>query len=81
MALINQSFGSGGMTSGLDASQLVGFFQYLQRSVQDKLPIKKAVSCSGMQPDGSCVINKIVFLSCDGALINSERRESVHVAR
>ena len=75
MAQINQSFGSGGMTSGLDASQLIDFFQYPQRSIEGRLPIKKAVVCSGMQPDGSCVINKNVFLSSAGALINSNKSQ------
>ena len=75
MAQINQSFRSGGMTSGLDASQLIDFFQYLQRSIEGRLPIKKAIVCSGMQPDGSCVINKNVFLSSAGALINSNKSQ------
>ena len=48
---INQSFGSGGMTSGLDASQLIEYFQYLQRSIGEQLPSKRqlcAVVCSLM---------------------------------
>ena len=65
------------MTSGLDASQLIEFFQYLQRSIEEQLPSKKAVVCSGMQPDGTCVINRETFLSSDGAIINSDESQYI----
>jgi len=69
------------MTSGLDASQLIEYFQYLQRSVEEQLPTKKAVVCSGMQPDGSCVVNMNTFLSSDGVLINSNESQYVWLDR
>jgi len=72
MAQVNQSFGS---TSGLDSCQLVGFFQYLQRSIEGPLPVKKVATCSGMQPDGSCVINREIFLSSASILIDCDETQ------
>ena len=70
MAQLNQSFGSGGMTSGLDTTQLIDFFQHLQRAVSEPLAIKKAVMHTGMQPDGSCIMNKNTFVSSAGILLD-----------
>ena len=70
MAQLNQSFGSGGMTSGLDTTQLIDFFQHLQRAVSEPLAIKKAVMYTGMQPDGSCIMNKNTFVSSAGILLD-----------
>ena len=72
MSQINYSFGSGGMTCGLDHVQLVDYFQHLQRTTHEPLPIKKAVLCTGMQPNGCCIVNDKIFISPDGALINAE---------
>ena len=60
------------MTCGLDHVQLIDYFQHLQRSTHEPLPINKAVLCTGMQPDGSCIVNDTIFISPDGVLINSE---------
>ena len=68
---LNMSFGSGGMTSGLDSTQLIEYFQTLQRVCQS-LPIKKAVLYTGMQADGSCVLNEETFVSAEGTLISPE---------
>ena len=75
MAQLNQSFGSGGMTSGLDTTQLIEFFQHLQRAVAEPLAIKKAVTHTGMQPDGSCIINKNTFVSSGGALMDCDNSQ------
>ena len=75
MAQINQSFGSGGMTSGLDNTQLIEFFQHLQRTIAEPLPIKKVVIHTGMQPDGSCIINKNTFVSSDGTLMDCDNSQ------
>lgn len=76
MSQINYSFGSGGMTCGLDNVQLIEYFQHLQRTTQP-LPIKKAVLCTGMQPNGSCILNEKIFISPDGALIDPEESSYV----
>ena len=60
------------MTCGLDHIQLINYFQHLQRSTHKQLPIKKGVLCTGMQPNGSCIVNDTIFISPDGVLINPE---------
>ena len=67
---INYSFGSGGMTCGLDNNQLVEYFQQLLRSNPEQLPVKQGVLSTGMQPDGSCILNGSTFISSEGVLIN-----------
>ena len=70
MSQLNYSFGSGGMTCGLDTSQLIEFFQHLQRSIPEPLPVKRAILYTGIQPDGSCVLNEHTFISPNGELMN-----------
>lgn len=77
MSQLNYSFGSGGMTCGLDNVQLVEYFQHLQRTNSEPLPIKKAVLCTGMQPNGSCIVNEKLFISAEGILIDP--KESPYV--
>ena len=70
MSQLNYSFGSVGMTYGLDTSQLIEFFQHLQRSIPEPLPIKRAILYTGIQPDGSCALNEHTFISPNGELMN-----------
>ena len=81
MLQVNNSFGSGGMTSGLEGGQLVDYFQYLQRSLETPLPVKKAILYTGIQPDGSCVINDKTFISPDGILLNAEESDYVWLGK
>lgn len=67
---INFSFGSGGMTCGFDNNQLVEYFQHLLRSNPDQLPVKQGVLSTGMQPDGSCILNGNTFISSAGVLMD-----------
>ena len=67
---INFSFGSGGMTCGFENNQLVEYFQYLLRSNPDQLPVKQGVLSTGMQPDGSCILNANTFISSAGVLMD-----------
>ena len=71
MGQLNYSFGSGGMTCGLDNTQLIEYFQHLQRSMTEPLPIKRAILFTGMQPDGSYVLNEHTFISSKGELMNA----------
>lgn len=71
MGQLNYSFGSGGMTCGLDTTQLIDYFQHLQRSNTEPLPVKRAILFTGMQPDGSCVLNEHTFISPEGQLMDA----------
>ena len=66
MGQINHSFGSGGMTSSLDNTQITEYIQYVQRAHNGPLPIKKAVLLTGRQSDGSWVLNAETFISSNG---------------
>ena len=66
MSMINHSFGSGGITSALDNTQIVEFVQYLQRSHEEQLPVKKAVLVTGRQPDGTWVLNANTLIYAAG---------------
>ena len=52
---INFLLRSGEMTSALDGVQLIEYFIHLLRS--SDLNKKKAILCTGLQPDQSCVVN------------------------
>lgn len=67
---INYSFGSGGMTCGFDNNQLVEYFQHLLRCKPERLPVKQGVLSTGIQPDGSCILNGSTFISSEGVLMN-----------
>ena len=54
MSMINHSFGSGGMTSALDTTQIVEFVQYLQRSHEEPLPVKKAILATRWDLGSKC---------------------------
>jgi len=77
MAQLNNSFGSGGMTSSLDSNQLIEYFQYLQRSASSTFTVKQAVMFTGMQQDGVCVLNEHLFINSDGNLIQDESENSL----
>ena len=72
MSMINHSFGSGGMTSALDTTQIVEFVQYLQRSHEEPLPVKKAILVTGRQPDGTWVLNATTFISPAGIFLSNQ---------
>ena len=76
---INFSFGSGGMICGFDNNQLVEYFQHLQRSHPEQLPVKQGVLSTGMQPDGSCILNGDTFISPEGLLMKPKDSEYVWV--
>lgn len=67
---VNQSFGSGGMSSSLENTHLTEYIQYLQRSHDGILPVKRAVVCTGRQTDGTWVLNADTFISPDGESIS-----------
>ena len=58
------------MTSSLENNQLIDYFQYLQRSSETSLPIKRGVLLTGMQPNGIWVLNEQTFISSEGKLLN-----------
>ena len=59
-----------GMTYGLDTTQLIEYFQHLQQSNTEPLPVKRAIVFTAMQPDGSCVLNEHTFISSEGELMD-----------
>ena len=69
MSMINHSFG---MTSALDNTQIVEFVQYLQRSHEEPLPVKKAILVTGRQPDGTWVLNATTFISPAGIFLANQ---------
>ena len=70
---LNYSFGSGGMTCGMDNNVLLYFIQSMKRRCPQKLPTKKAVTRPG-KPEGCMLyfVNKDVIVDCDGKLVNEE---------
>lgn len=77
MELLNNSFGSGGMTCGLDQNALPYFIQNLKRQAKERLPTKKAVIRPGRQENGLYFLNKEVCLDENGKLIESCRETHV----
>ena len=70
MECINHSFGSGGMTCGLDPNIVPYFIQSLKRQMKDKLPTKIAIIRPGRQEDGSFFLNDHTVIDEDGELID-----------
>ena len=62
LSQLNHSFGSGGMCCGFDSNTLFDYVQHLNSTCEHNLPVKKAVLCSGQQPDGMWVINDMVHI-------------------
>ena len=81
LSQLNMSFGSGGMTSALDNNHLTEYFQYLQRSHDGPIPIKKAVLIPGLQDDGTWVLNHETYISSDGQLLDPNVSEFVWLDR
>lgn len=50
------------MTLALESINLIEHFQYLQRSYDGAMPIRKAVLTSECQSDGTCVVNAETFV-------------------
>lgn len=70
MDLLNQSFGSGGMTCGLDQNILPYFIQNLKR--QGDLPTKKAIMRPGLQEGSNLYfLNETTTIDEDGELHSS----------
>ena len=70
MDMINNSFGSGGMTCGLDPTVLPHFIQYLKRQHKE-IPKKKAILCPGKQDNGLYFLTKDIVIDEDGQLLSS----------
>ena len=81
MNQVNQSFGSGGMTSALESIALIEYFQYLQRSHEGPIPIKRGVLVPGFQEDGSCILNESTFIDPSGVLLDPESTDFVWLSR
>ena len=58
------------MNSVLDGVQLIEYFNHLLWS--SDLTKKKAILCTGLQPDRSCVVNAKVFILPDGQLMDPD---------
>ena len=81
---INMSFGSGGMTCALENTHLIEYFQYLQRSFDGDIPIKRGVMGPGFYVNNDkhvFVANKSTFISADGSLIDPEQTDLVWLKR
>ena len=70
MNQLNLSFGSGGMTSALESNALIEYVQYLQRSHDGPMCIKKGVVVPGFQADGTCVLNTNTIIAPNGGLLD-----------
>lgn len=81
MNQINQSFGSGGMTTAFESNTLIEFVQYLQRSHEGAMPIKKGVLVPGLQEEGICVLNESTFINAEGELIDAAECNLVWLSR
>lgn len=81
MSQINQSFASGGMSSALDNVALIEYFQYLQRSHTEPLPVKIAVMNTGRQDDGTWVFNANTFVSSKGDILSLNESDLVWLSR
>ena len=53
------SYGSGGMTCGMDQNHLPSFMQYLKRKSGSRLPTKYAVIRPGRQENGLFFLNVV----------------------
>ena len=81
MNQVNQSFGSGGMTCTLENIALIEYFQYLQRSHEGPIPIKKGILVPGFQDDGTCILNDSTFIDPSGVLLDPECTDFVWLSR
>lgn len=77
MEILNHSFGSGGMTCGVDQNALPYFIQSLKRQCKEQLPTKKAVLRPGKQENGLFYLNEGVCVDEDGRLVQSPGNEYV----
>ena len=76
MEILNHSFGSGGMTCGLDQNALPYFVQSLKRRCKEQLPTKSC-SAAGKQENGLFYLNEGVCVDEDGCLVQSPGNEYV----
>ena len=77
MDLLNASFGSGGMTCGMDQNQLPSFVQHLKRESGSRLPTKYAVFRPGRQEDDLYFLNEEVTVDGDGKQIEFSESDYV----
>lgn len=78
---LNASFGSGGMSTALDNNSLIEYFQYLQRSFDGQMPIKKGVVFPGFHDGDICVLSETTFISASGELLDPSTADLVWLNR
>ena len=77
MNQLNLSFGSGGMSSALESNTLIEYIQYLQRSHDGPIAIKKGVTVPGFQNDTVYILNRDTFIDQNGVLLDPSETECV----
>ena len=81
MNQVNLTFGSEGMTSALESNALIEYVQYLQRSHDGPMCIKKGVIVPGFQAGGICVLNSSTFIASNGDLLKPAETQFVWLSR
>lgn len=81
MEILNHSFGSGGMTCGVDQNALPYFVQSLKRQCAERLSTKKAILKPGKQENGLYFLNKDVCVDSDGKLVDMPTSEYVWIKK
>ena len=69
------------MTSALENTILIEYFQYLQRSYSGTIPIKNSVLAPSFQHDGICVLNADTFILPNGVLSDPSHTNYVWLKR
>ena len=70
MDMLNSSFGSGGMTCGLDQNIFPYFIQNMKRQAGG-IPTRKAVVRPRRQEDGMYFLNREICIDSDGRLVDT----------
>lgn len=78
MDMINNSFGSGGMTCGIDQNMLPYFIQSLKRQHKE-LPMTKAIIHPGKQDNGLYFMTKDIVIDEDGRLVDVDSNSYVWI--
>lgn len=76
MQVLNNSFGSGGMSLAMNDMQFMSFFQFPKNEI-GSLPIKKAARTVGLQPSGVWILGRDLQFNSFGELIPERERQYI----